>query len=271
MITKKDIIKEFWEAHPLCAYEIPYQPGTVDFFKEHDRLKLENTEKFNMHIWELDYHKGDLVLDVGCGPGWLVQEYSQRGAEIVGVDLTWQAISLTKQRLNYQVLKGALVQADAESLPFRENTFDFISCSGVLRHTPNTLAGIHEIHRILKPGHKAVISLYYRSFIFNPIIWSVSKRLIYRLYLKTGFRNQVKYAKYPDDFIKLYDGDGNPLGKAYTFKQVKELFSCFSSVKFEIHYFPRRFLEPFIKINNTIILKLLDKFMGTMLFGVATK
>jgi ubiquinone/menaquinone biosynthesis C-methylase UbiE len=264
-------IRNFWETHPLCAYEIPYEPGTPEFFQRHDQLKTQSTDRFNMHLWEFGGHTGERVLDVGCGPGWLVQEYAKRKAKIIGIDLTYQAVSLTMKRLKYQRLEGIPVQANAESLPFKDNTFDFVSCSGVLHHTPDTVGGIHEINRVLKPGHKAVISFYYRSFVFHPTLWWISRGIIRRLYLKTGFRKEGKHICNVDDFIRLYDGDGNPLGKAYSRAQVKEMFSCFTSVRYEIHYFPKRFFDPYFKIENTAILKLLDKYFGTMIFAVAVK
>jgi len=270
MATLKDI-REFWEAHPLCAYEIPYEQGTIDFFRAHDKLKSESTDRFNMHLWEFNRHKNGLVLDVGCGPGWLVQEYSREGTKIVGIDLTWQAVSLTKKRLNCQSLNGVPLQADAEVLPFKDNSFEFVSCSGVLHHTPNTLTGINEIYRVLKPGCRTVVSLYYRSFAFHPIVWWVSRKIIRGLYLKSGFRNESKDVKNVNDFIRLYDGDKNPLGKAYSTREVREMFSRFSSVKFEVHYFPKRFFDSLLKINNTAILKLLDRFLGTMIFAIAIK
>ncbi|MFB3883652.1 MAG: class I SAM-dependent methyltransferase [Thermodesulfobacteriota bacterium] len=270
MPTLEDV-KEFWENHPLCAYEIPYAPGSVAFFRAHDRLKRESTDRFNLDKWEFDLHKGDRVLDVGCGPGWLVQEYRRGGANILGVDLSWRALSLAWKRLAYQKLEGSFVQCNAEDLPFKDDLFDFISCSGVLHHTPDTLGGIREIYRVLKPGKKAVVSLYYRSFVFHPVLWPLCKMIIRRLFLGTSFRNESKRVEDAEDFIRLYDGDGNPLGKAYSLQEARKMFSCFSKVKYEVHYFPKRFIDPFIKIENTQILRILDRCLGTMLFAIAEK
>lgn len=56
--------------------------------------------------------------------------------------------------------KARLFVADAENLPFKDNTFDFIYSWGVLHHTPNYQKAIREIHRVLKPDGKFCVMIY---------------------------------------------------------------------------------------------------------------
>jgi ubiquinone/menaquinone biosynthesis C-methylase UbiE len=264
-------VRNFWEQHPLCAYEIQFEPGTPEFFQAHDRLKREHTDRFNLPLWEFDARPGQSVLDVGCGPGWLVQEYSRGRASVVGLDLTRRAVELTRKRLAYQALAARLLQANAECLPFESNAFDLVSCSGVLHHTPDTRRAVEEIHRVLKPGGKAIVSLYFRSLFFQPLVWPFTRILLRKLYLRTGFRQESRQLSKVEDFVRLYDGDHNPLGKVYSSRQVRELFSRFRRVRCETHYFPRRFFEPYLSIDSVPLLKLLDRIMGTLIFAVADK
>src|SRR5688500_17425084 len=91
--------------------------GTREFFEQHDAL-YRNELPFTVHLFEFEGHPGHRVLDVGCGPGWLVRNFARGGAHICGVDLTAAAATLTKCSLELYELGGAVAMADAESLPF---------------------------------------------------------------------------------------------------------------------------------------------------------
>src|SRR5207245_4997879 len=52
---------------------------------------------------------------------------------------------------------------DAENLDFNDNSFDLVYSHGVLHHTPDTARAVREIHRVLRPGGRAVVMLYHRN------------------------------------------------------------------------------------------------------------
>lgn len=105
---------------------------------------------------------------------------------------------------------------DVEELPFKSNVFDNVISFGVLHHTPNTEKGIKEIYRVLKPGGKAFLSFYYKNFLLRqPMFWfmTIAMRI---LGIKPKGREKMPYVKNPDEFVRIYDGNENPLGKAYS-------------------------------------------------------
>ena len=51
------------------------------------------------------------------------------------------------------------VQCDITSLDFRDNSFDLIYCSNILKHIPNDSAAMHELYRILSPEGLAIIQV----------------------------------------------------------------------------------------------------------------
>jgi SAM-dependent methyltransferase len=57
--------------------------------------------------------------------------------------------------------------ANAEELPFVNATFDVVYSFGVLHHTPRVDAAVAEVHRVLKPGGRALIMLYHRNSLVN--------------------------------------------------------------------------------------------------------
>ncbi len=96
----------------------------------------------------------DRVLEIGCGAGHLLAR-APRG-RLFGLDLAASLLDKAAKRLEG---RGGLVQGDAERLPFRAGAWDRAYCSEVLEHLANPAAALVEIHRILRPGGVAVLSV----------------------------------------------------------------------------------------------------------------
>lgn len=103
---------------------------------------------------------GGSLLEVGCSMGNDTMQFARRGMRVTGIDLTAAAIDLIRQRFALYGASGEFRVADAERLPFADDTFDVVYSFGVLHHTPDTAGAIEEVRRVLKPGGKACIMLY---------------------------------------------------------------------------------------------------------------
>ena len=206
-------VRQFWEQNPLSALETDFTPGTREFFEWHDAVRKTDVEPFAMHLYEFDRHAGDQVLDVGCGIGWLCLHFRAGGADVTGVDLTRRGVELTRERLRLNGLACTLVQASAEQLPFETGSFDFVTSAGVLHHTPDTQSGIDEIHRVMRAGGRGMISLYYRNFLLSDGLWPLMSFLIRTFMARVPGRGAFHQAHTVNDFVRIYDGDRNPLGK----------------------------------------------------------
>ena len=91
---------------------------------------------------------GARLLDVGCGTGHHLAELRQRGFEVAGVDGSADMLRYA-QALNPT---ADLRQADVESLPFPDASFDLVVCIEVLRYLPDASRCLQEMARVLKPG-----------------------------------------------------------------------------------------------------------------------
>ena len=123
-------VESFWNAHPLCAFESPYPVGSKEFFDWHHQVRQADEGQYAGHLYEFDKHKGERVLDVGCGIGWLVWQFARGGANITGADLSDNSLALARKRLDNDGLSAELVKANAQELPFPDNSFDFVTSAG---------------------------------------------------------------------------------------------------------------------------------------------
>lgn len=101
------------------------------------------------------------ILDVATGTAdvalLLARNYPQ--AQIIGVDIAAQMLELGRQKLIQAGLQDRirLQLADAETLPFPDNSFDAVMVAFGVRNFENLNTGLKEMLRVLKPGGKAVI------------------------------------------------------------------------------------------------------------------
>lgn len=218
----KGNVRQFWELNPLAAGAIPFEPGTVEYFAEHTRLR-EAEAAPEMVRWAYETHRssGKRVLDVGCGNGYVTCKFAQAGASVVAVDLTDKGVELTKARLSLAGLEADVRRADAESLPFGDDTFDVVVSFGVLHHTPDTETAISEIHRVLRPGGRFLLMLYHRNSFAYRVLFQI-KRLI-----QPSWRGKAAA-----DQVNAVDGPTNPLGKVYSKSEVRTLLESFSDLEF---------------------------------------
>jgi SAM-dependent methyltransferase len=89
---------------------------------------------------------GPLVLDVGAGSGTFSNRLSVRGFEVTSTDVTDEALEVLRSRVS-----GAVVRADATSLPFSAGSFDALILAEVLEHLHDDEGALAEAARVLGP------------------------------------------------------------------------------------------------------------------------
>jgi SAM-dependent methyltransferase len=102
---------------------------------------------------------GDKILDVGCGKGYLLYEFTQAvpGVEIVGLDISEYAIQNAKEEV-----KPFLQAGNATVLPYPDNTFDFVVSILTLHNLYNyeLRQALQEIERVGKQNKYIVVESY---------------------------------------------------------------------------------------------------------------
>ena len=96
---------------------------------------------------------GEGVLEVGCGPGFVLAEAGIAG-RLVGVDVSVKMLASARERAR----NASLVRAAVERLPFSDGTFGLAYCRSVLHHVLYPPAMMREMARVVKPGGRVVVN-----------------------------------------------------------------------------------------------------------------
>ncbi|MGW6931303.1 class I SAM-dependent methyltransferase [Lentzea sp. NPDC054927] len=100
---------------------------------------------------------GRRILDAGCGAGPLLAELRERGAAVSGFDLSAGMVDLARRRLGDDV---DLRVADlAAPLPYADGAFDDVVASLVLHYLEDWDPALAELHRVLVPGGRLLVSV----------------------------------------------------------------------------------------------------------------
>lgn len=117
------------------------------------------------------------ILEEWCSAGRFTEVLLETVANVVSVDIS---TAVDANALNcHQSDNHLILQADVSSLPFKENSFDYVCCLGVIQHTPNPENTIESLLRVLKPNDRLVIDHYGKN-----IKWYLRSAPLFRFFLK---------------------------------------------------------------------------------------
>lgn len=135
-------------------------------------------EQIVRHIENKDVN-GKVILDIGCGSGWIEEMLLSRGAKrITGIDVAKDVIRKGKAK---KLKNVKYMVASAIDLPFRKNSFDTIVTSEVIEHIPKNTEQqmFNEIERVLKPGGVFYLTTPHKNIVvqlLDPAWWLAGHR-----------------------------------------------------------------------------------------------
>ncbi|NJD75777.1 MAG: class I SAM-dependent methyltransferase [Candidatus Methanoperedens sp.] len=216
-IKRKKVI----DFYNQIAYE--YDDTTDEYWKNYyDCLNSIIIELFNEKI------HGKKILDIGCGSGLQTTLLASLGGNVTGIDITEGLIRLANYKIQNQKLDSFCFTSDAESLPFKDNSFDIINCCGSVLDYMDHKKGIKEIGRVLKPN--GILILSFDNCISFELLWIAIDSFVDIFGYKISIR---------DIYCKLLNGSDELINYPHirndgTKEYIPQRFFSFNQIKKEL-------------------------------------
>ncbi len=117
-------------------------------YRDHGFAYLRPMAAYPIFLQLLDAQPGERLLDIGCGPGLLLKAALLRGVEPHGVDISEVAVGMARK----YVPESTCQVANAEALPFTDDSFDLLTCIGAFERMLDRRLVLDEMQRVIRPG-----------------------------------------------------------------------------------------------------------------------
>jgi len=102
---------------------------------------------------------GGRILEIAPGPGYLAIELAKLDKfEVVGLDISESFVEIARAKASEAGVMVDFRHGNASDMPFEANAFDFVVCVAAFKNFTEPVQATREMHRVLKPGGKALIS-----------------------------------------------------------------------------------------------------------------
>jgi 2-polyprenyl-3-methyl-5-hydroxy-6-metoxy-1,4-benzoquinol methylase len=255
-------VAEFWEANPCGDQQVGgLRSNYLEFFDRYDEYRYTKESHILGCLDAIDWEGKD-VLEIGLGQGADAEQIVRRGARWSGLDLTEEAVSRTRTRLEMRELDFNVIEcASVLNAPFDTNSFDIIFSHGVLHHVPEIVQAQRELHRMIRPDGELIVMLYAKRSLNYLVSIALLRRIGLAAMVALGREGEGIYADHVtaakevglrrylrmENFIHHNtDGPHNPYSKVYDRATVERDFP-----DFEIRRMYKRFLDaPPLPVTN---------------------
>jgi ubiquinone/menaquinone biosynthesis C-methylase UbiE len=277
--------RQFWTEYQP-GFRFTDEPvGTPAFFAavERHRYALEPAiiDKAQFASW-----RGKNVLEAGCGIATDGVNFARNGANYTGVDFSDSAISLARHRFELEGLPGQILQASITDLPVDAQSQDLVYSNGVIHHVPDLAGTVGEMHRVLRPGGRAVVMVYHRHSLNYHVNIMLVRRALTLALLVPGFAGLVAKAtgeqaavldghrtllrEHGLDYLinrQLFlnhntDGPGNPLSRVTSRDEARRVFAGFKEVRTDVRFLNLRLYPGGDRLARTRLAQRLERRWG---------
>ena len=98
------------------------------------------------------------VLEIAPGPGYLSVALAKLGRfRITGLDISQSFVRIASEYAKREGVTARFIHGSASDIPLEDGMFDLIVCRAAFKNFSEPLKAINEMHRVLKPGGRALI------------------------------------------------------------------------------------------------------------------
>ena len=162
----------------------------------------------NYTIASSNVSKGDKVLDIAGGTGDLAIKFRKKvgdSGKVILSDINGSMLEEGRKNLiNHGIIDVDFIQANAESLPFEDNTFDCVSIAFGLRNITHKNIALKQMHRVLKKGGSLLVLEF--SKVENEMLEKIYDAYSFNLIPKLGqfFANDEDSYQYLAESIRKH-------------------------------------------------------------------
>jgi SAM-dependent methyltransferase len=218
----------FWDE--LCGTTLAKQLGVTDdspqSLERFDRYYLDLYPYLEGYLPEPG-NGGEGLLEIGLGYGTVSQILAARGFDYNGLDIAAGPVGMVRHRLGLLGIDDPDARVQVGSIldaPHPDETFDHVVTIGCLHHTGDLAGAVGEVHRMLRPGGRAVVMIYNKNSFrrFKMAARSAPGKLFGR-----GSDEEEMRGAYD----RNVGGEAAPATEYTSVRGVRELFADFSDVR----------------------------------------
>lgn len=127
--------------------------------------------RHEVEMFAHDWLPPSRVLDIGCGNGRNLAQFSARGFDCYGIDFSKKMIAEAEKGFKRNSLRAKFKVADAREIPYHSGSFEhclFVATLHHLKREKDRTTALKELKRVLKPGGTAIVSVWNKYSFGHP-------------------------------------------------------------------------------------------------------
>lgn len=179
--------------------------GIASWYANLSRKDLGEFERLARELAK-DLPENARVLEIAPGPGFLSVALAKLGPfKVTGLDISQSFVRMASEYAKREGVAARFIHGSASDIPLEDGFFDLVVCRAAFKNFSEPLKAINEMHRVLKPGGRAVIIDLRKDASWNEIVAYVDRLRVSRIsawMTKMTFKHMLLKRAYTEEQIR---------------------------------------------------------------------